>query len=111
MSKPPSLKDLRIYFEVTREKKANLLIRLKHDGFKVYEFFRLIIDAYIDQDERIVDLVQDFLEEKKRINNLEAQQRRLIRKKKEKNKKMYGLTDEDISNIFDVELNEENTIV
>jgi len=88
----------RIVFTENDHRHAQLIIKLKHDGLRQSEFFRLLISGYLQDN----PLIQDFIEERKPQS----------KKHKKKSKKLmakgsalvadFGLNSGEIENIFDL---------
>jgi len=88
----------RIVFTDSDHRHAKLLIRLKHDNLTQSNFFRHIISAYIDGDDRIQSFVDD-------IKKQSIKQKKSSLKLKDKGKqkiKDLGLSDEEVDGIFDM---------
>lgn len=97
----------KIIFEDTDKKHADLKIRLYADGLAQGEFFRMIVDGYVDRDDRIVDFVEECKEEK----NIQSKQKRAkskkIHNKANKVIKKFALSEREVENIFNL-LEKEN---
>lgn len=81
---------------------ADLKIRWQYDGLKQSEFFRLLAHAYLEQDQRIVDLVHEY-KEKNKIQNKEK--RKKTQKQYEKAREVeskFALGDAEVESIFDL---------
>jgi len=91
-----------ICFEDFDKKHADLKIRLHYDGLKQNEFFRLIMRKYIDKDENMMYIINEY---KKLIN---TQSNEIIKKSKKLidagrvNENKFGLSDGEKENIFDI---------
>lgn len=90
-------------FQVVDDDHARLLIRLRHYNVKPAEFFRAIIDATIEGDDRIVSFMHDYATEHRKLNRGRLElTKKLIGKGRERMED-FGLLDEgDIENIFDL---------
>ena len=88
----------RIVFTANDHKHAKFILRLKHDGFTQSAFFRLIIDAYIKENETLLRFVEE-------INTQSQQRKKKSRKLRESGKQTMSdlaLNDGEIDNIFDI---------
>ena len=90
--------DKRIVFTTNDHKHAQFILKLKYDGFTQSNFFRLVINAYIEENEtlrRFVDEIKD--QSKKKINH--------SLKLRQRGKQIVGdlaLNEGEIENIFDI---------
>jgi hypothetical protein len=87
----------RIVFTENDHRHANLILKLKHDGLTQSAFFRHLITAYIENDERVQQLV-DELRVKKR-HKVKSQK---MRGKGKEILKDFALSSGEVENIFDV---------
>ena len=88
----------KIVFTDSDHRHAQLVIRLKHDGLTQSGFFRHLITAYIEGDERIQELIGEHSDQSK---NRKSKTKKLISQGKKK-VSSYGLNDGEIENIFDL---------
>lgn len=87
----------RIVFTDNDHRHANLILKLKHDGLTQSAFFRHLITAYIENDARMQQLV-DELRTKKR-HKIKSH------KKRQKGKEIlkdFALSSGEVETIFDV---------
>ena len=87
----------RIVFTDNDHRHANLILKLKHDGLTQSAFFRHLITAYIENDDRIQQLV-DELRTKKR-HKVKSQK---TRRKGKEILKDFALSSGEVENIFDM---------
>jgi hypothetical protein len=87
----------RVVFTENDHRHAKLLIRLRYDNLTQANFFRYIISAYIDGDERI----QSFVDEVKQQSLKQKASSKRLREKGNKKTKNLGLSSEEVDNIFD----------
>lgn len=81
------------------KKIIDLKIRLAYENIPMPTFFRIVVDAFLDNDDRILSLIIDWREKanKKRVNrHIKSMIAR--RKKTEKN---FSITKEDMEKIYD----------
>ena len=88
----------KVVFTVNDHRHAQLIIRLKHDDLRQSQFFRALMEGYLEQDERILSFIDD----------LKAQSI----KKKTKSKKLRvkgsdllsdaGFSSEQLDDLFDL---------
>jgi len=87
----------RIVFTENDHRHANLILKLKHDGLTQSAFFRHLITAYIENDERIQVLVDELRSRKK--HKIKSQK---MRQKGKEVLKDFALSSGEVENIFDV---------
>lgn len=88
----------RIVFTETEHNHAKLVLRLRHDGLSQSEFFRGIVRAYIEGDEKIQDFAQG-------VGKLSKSRKNLSKKKIEEGHSLasdLGFSEKDVENIFDL---------
>jgi len=78
----------------------DLLIKIRHENLGWKRFFSFLIQGFIDDDLRIAGYLDE------RMKNIRAKYRTKAlnkeRKLTEETKKMFGLDEEDIENIYDI---------
>ena len=87
----------RIVFTENDHRHAKLILKLKHDGLTQSSFFRHLITAYIEDDERIQNLVDELRSRKK--HKIKSQK---MRSKGKERLKDFALSSGEVENIFDV---------
>ena len=88
----------KIVFGDTDKRHADLRIRLHVDELKQGEFFRAIVSGYIDQDEDLLKFLDKYKSQAKI-------RKRILYKSYEKakeTKNKFGLSEEEVENIFDI---------
>ena len=86
-----------IQFEELDKTHADLKIRLHYDGIRQGEFFRAIVQGYINGEEGIVSYIEKYKQKKqKSYSNSE------MSKKTKKTIESFGLDEDEIENIFDL---------
>jgi len=88
----------RIVFTETDHRHAQLILRLKHDNLKQSEFFRSLLTGYIEQDERI----QSYVDEISQQSQKKIAKSRKLRAAGRAKKDSMGLSNDDVTNIFDL---------
>ena len=88
----------KICFEETDKRHVDLRIRLHADGIKQGEFFRAMITGYIEKDSDLLN----FLDKHKTQSKVKSDKVRRIIKKGEETKRVFGLDEEEIEDIFDI---------
>ena len=88
----------RIVFTDSDHRHAQLLVRLKHDEMRQSDCFRAEITGYIEQDERI----QSYIEEVSGQSKKKVTKSRKLRATGKKASQEMGLSEEDVTNIFDL---------
>tara|TARA_Y100000310_G_scaffold338614_1_gene428729 strand:+ start:2167 stop:2484 length:318 start_codon:yes stop_codon:yes gene_type:complete len=95
-------KNKKISFFDTPERHVDLKIRIKYDGFKFSEFFRILITAYLERDERITSLVEEQKELKGQQNAKKRMGSERMHKKAAESIDKFALNEEEIESIFDM---------
>jgi hypothetical protein len=88
----------RIVFTENDHRHAQLLVRLKHDGLRQSDFFRGLITAYIENDQRIVS----YIDEIKTQSNSKKKLSRKLRDEGIVATKDLGFSEDQIEDIFDL---------
>ena len=91
----------RVIFNELPTQHARLLIQLHYDQLRQGEFFRSIIEAYVEGDEDIFNFIQKYKLNKK----VSKRNVRITKKEKEiseEAKKQFALDSDDIEDIFDI---------
>ena len=92
----------KIMFYDTPQRQAQLKIQCQHDGLKQSEFFRLMVEGYINNNPDIVK----FLHECKEKYSIQGKQKRTqalkLKKAGQHNTEQFSLDDSEINNIFDL---------
>ena len=92
----------KICFEETDKRHVDLRIRLHADGIKQGEFFRAMITGYIEKDSDLLN----FLDKHKTQSKAKSDKVRKMIKKGEETKRIFGLDEGEIEDIFDLIANE-----
>jgi hypothetical protein len=87
----------RVVFTENDHRHAQLVLKLKHDGLTQSKFFRSLITAYIEDDPRLQELVDELKERKKYRVKAKKQ-----RDKGEQMLKDFALSAGEVDNIFDL---------
>ena len=90
-----------VYYD-TPKKHADLKIRWQHDSIKQSEFFRLLTSFYLDRDERILEIVHQYQEEKSIQNKSKRKKTKEIQVKGRAIGEKFALRDNEVQNIFDL---------
>lgn len=91
-----------VCFEDFDKKHADLKIRLHYDGLRQNEFFRLMIRKYIDKDENVMKIIDEYKGQKssQSITN-RKKSKKLIDKGREL-EKQFSLGTNEVESIFDL---------
>tara|TARA_Y100000310_G_C20536072_1_gene740920 strand:- start:290 stop:607 length:318 start_codon:yes stop_codon:yes gene_type:complete len=95
-------KNKKIAFFDTPKRHVDLKIRIKYDGFRFSEFFRFLITAYLERDERIISLVEEQKELKGQQNLKKREASKKMHKKAAESVDKFALDEEEIESIFDM---------
>jgi len=102
-------REKKIVFYETDNRHAELKIKLHYDGLKQGEFFRSVVEAYLSEDENIINFI-NFYKEK---NSKQGKRQRNISKKDRQGvkdtKNVFALDAKEVESIFDL-LEEERDI-
>ena len=90
-----------IYYEVPK-KHADLKIRWQYDGLGQTEFFCLLTTAYLQQDERILSIINEYKKENSIHNNAKREKTQKLYEKKKQIESKFALKGEEIESIFDI---------
>jgi len=97
----------KIVFYDSAKKHADLKIRWDYDGLKQSEFFRLVTNAYLEQDDRIISVISEYKDEMNIHNKKKRRSSKKMHEKTKDTKSKFSLGAEDVENIFDI-LEQEN---
>ena len=105
---PPSETRKKLMFYDTKENLIKLKIRCQFDGFSQSQFFRVMLEGYVNNDENILR----YIESCKEKYSIQGQQKRnkinSISKKRQEVEKKFALKNDEIENIFDMIESETN---
>ena len=96
----------RILFEETDHQHAKLIIRLRHNSISQSDFFRAIVNGFINGDERICSFIEDHAADQKLLNSARIAKSRSLQKIGRQNLRDFALSEEDVENIYDIIENE-----
>lgn len=90
----------KICFEADDDIYARFLIQLRNEGIGKSEFFRALLKAYIEEDERVMGFINDHRERKQSA----IRQRRLdkSRQKGKERVRENSFSEDEINSIFDI---------
>lgn len=96
-------------YKESDKKRAELFIKLNHDGIKIKDFFKDFIDKYLENDERVMNFLREVECERTQSSAkllLSKQQQNVERRMKKRGnmmkKKFALLSADEIENIFDI---------
>ena len=95
-------KSKRIVFESTTNKHAQLKVRLQYDSMTQAEFFRCLIEGYLNKDERLLEYLQEYRIDNGKDSKRNASYRKKDNKKAEDLLNKFGIKDNELENIFDI---------
>tara|TARA_B100002019_G_C20769559_1_gene356874 strand:- start:168 stop:497 length:330 start_codon:yes stop_codon:yes gene_type:complete len=92
----------KVIFSDTDVRHAQLKIRLQYDGISQADFFRSFITGYLEKDKNIMDFIQKYKEDKKKMSkrNMKYAQKDLDEAEDILGK--FGIKDDELENIFDI---------
>lgn len=92
----------KIVFTATEKSHADLKIKLHYDGLTQVSFYRMMMEGYIKEDERILEYVQDWKDQ----NETQSKRQRNDIKKEYKDQKelkeKFALNETEVESIFDM---------
>ena len=92
----------KIVFTATEKSHADLKIKLHYDGLTQVNFYRMMMEGYIKEDERILEYVQDWKDQ----NETQSKRQRNDIKKEYKDQKelkeKFALNETEVESIFDM---------
>ena len=91
-----------VCFEDFDKKHADLKIRLHYDGLYQNEFFRLMMRKYIDKDENMMKIIDDYKEKKGNQSKLNRKKSEQLIKSGRDLKKQFVLEPSEAEDIFDL---------
>mgnify|MGYP001333120449 FL=1 len=92
----------RIVFESTTHKHAQLKVRLEYDSLTQAEFFRCLIDGYLNKDTRILKFIESYKQQKGKDSKRNTKYRTKDLQKGEELLEKFGIKDAELENIFDL---------
>jgi hypothetical protein len=93
---------LQIAFLIDPYKKGQFVAKLLNDEFRKTKFFNMLVDRYLENDERMMSLVEDWRKANVRFNK---KRREVYLKQVEKGKQLvldFSLDDEEKDEIFNI---------
>ena len=90
-----------IYYEEPK-RHADLKIRWQYDGLGQTEFFSLLTKAYLEQDERILDIVYEYKKNNSIQNNVKREKTQKIYEKRKQIESKFALKKDEVESIFDI---------
>tara|TARA_Y100001938_G_C8013286_1_gene391225 strand:+ start:358 stop:708 length:351 start_codon:yes stop_codon:yes gene_type:complete len=91
-----------LYYDSTDSVYVNFIMKLEYEKLTKTEFFRAVVNGFIDGDKDINSFIENY-KERKELDSKRS--RRMIKREREKADeidKRFALTPEDIENIFDL---------
>ena len=95
-------KTKRIVFESSTHKHAQLKVRLEYDSLTQAEFFRSLIEGYLNKDTRILKFVEEYKASKGKDSKRNNKYRKKDNEKADDLLQKFGIKDDELENIFDL---------
>ena len=92
----------RIVFESSTHKHAQLKIRLEYDSLTQAEFFRSLIEGYLNKDSRILKFVEEYKASKGKGSKRNNKYRQKDSENGQELLEKFGIKDTELENIFDL---------
>ena len=91
-----------VCFEDFDKNHADLKIRLHYDGLYQNEFFRLMMRKYINKDENMMKIIDEYKEEKNNQSKLNRKKSKKLIKSCRNVENKFALNSDNIEDIFDL---------
>jgi hypothetical protein len=91
-----------LYYDSTDSAYVKLIMKLEYEKLTKTEFFRAVASGFVNDDKNMTAFIEEY-KENKQVDNKRS--RRMIKREREKARdidRKFGLTTEDIENIFDL---------
>tara|TARA_R100000315_G_C5208146_1_gene123224 strand:- start:472 stop:819 length:348 start_codon:yes stop_codon:yes gene_type:complete len=95
-----------VRFDANANHNVIMKIRLIYDGLTQAEFFRSYVEAYINNDELILEFVQKLKEKKGKRSKKKLHKTKKLLKLGKKIEEQFGLSPEEVKDIFDLPIEE-----
>jgi len=95
-----------IRFNANANQHVILKIRLLYDGLTQAEFFRSYVEAYINNDDLVLEFVENLKKKKGKRSKKKMSKTRKLRKIARQIEKEFGLSREDFENLFNIPIQE-----
>lgn len=95
-------KTKRIVFESSTHKHAQLKVRLEYDSLTQAEFFRSLIEGYLNKDTRILKFVEEYKASKGKDSKRNNKYRKKDNEKADDLLQKFGIKDDELESIFDL---------
>ena len=92
----------RIVFYESAKTQADLKIKLNYDGLSQADFFRMMIDGYLRDDQNVLFFIEGYKEKNKIQSLAKRKKSKKISKEKKETTKKFSLDGDDIEDIFDL---------
>ena len=91
-----------VCFEDFDKNHADLKIRLHYDGLRQNEFFRLMMRKYINKDENMMKIIDEYKEHKGAQSKLDRKKSKQLIQKGREMQGQLALNPNEVENIFDL---------
>tara|TARA_R100001594_G_scaffold92194_1_gene126504 strand:+ start:56 stop:388 length:333 start_codon:yes stop_codon:yes gene_type:complete len=91
-----------VCFEDFDKKHADLKIRLHYDGLRQNEFFRLMMRKYINKDVNMMNIIDEYKEQKGNQSVLNRKKSKRLIEKGRDLQDAFALNPDDVESIFDL---------
>jgi len=91
-----------VCFEDFDKKHADLKIRLHYDGLRQNEFFRLMMRKYIDKDESMMKIIEEYKEKKGNQSKVNRKKSKQLIQKGRDQERQFALNPNEVESIFDL---------
>ena len=92
----------KIVFEETDHQHAKFIIRLRHNSITQSDFFRAVMDGFIESDERICSFIEDYAKDRRLMNKQRIEKSRMLKNFGRQKIQDFGFSKNEIDEIFDM---------
>jgi len=92
----------RIVFNVTDHDHAKLIVRLRHNSLTQSEFFKAVIHAVNENDDKIMSFINDYVSSRKKLNKTRINKSNKLIEHGKKLASDFALTDDEVGDVFDL---------
>ena len=92
----------KVIFDDTDVRHARLKVRLEYDGLSQAEFFRSFITGYLEKDKFIMEYIQRYKDENKKMSKRNMKYQLKDLETADDLLGQFGIGDDELENIFDV---------
>lgn len=92
----------KLRFAVNSKQQVDMKVRLIYDGLYQTDFMFAVITAYLEEDPRMISIIQDYQAKAGIFGTKQRKKMRLDQKKALENMEIFALDQAEINEIFDI---------